>query len=194
MKKRIKKYKLGRHKAHKEALLSNLASSLILNEYIVTTESKAKACQQYIDKLISKAKDGSEHAMRQIEASLNDRISSDKIKEVIAQRYKDREGGYTRIVRIKRRKGDNAQLVKLFFIDAVLIREKKKVKVKKSKKQSQKKKVDKKVQDQRKGVFGRVRELREKMGSRKGEAKVREEDHGKRSSHPEGVQKTRSGI
>lgn len=193
MKKRIKKRKLGRDRAHRKALLSNMASSLILSEYIVTTEAKAKTCKQHIEKLISKGKRDPKHASRYMQRVLKDPLASQKIIEVLVKRFEDRNGGYTKIVKIKRRKGDNAKLVKLFFVGSEIVREKKKVRVKKSEKKETKKKAEKEQAEKKGGVLGKVKALRSKITSQRDDQKLRKEER-KRTTGQAGVQKTRSGI
>ncbi len=132
-------FKLGRTDAHRKATLRNLAAGLFEHGQITTTVPKAKAMQPFVEKIITKAKRGDMHSRRLIAAKLNDRIMADNeellernrygelrsgprflikhIMEEVAPRFKDRAGGYTRIVRIgKRRIGDSAELCVIQFV------------------------------------------------------------------------------
>jgi len=92
-------------------MMANLAASLFAAEAIETTEAKAKALRPYAEKLISKAKKGGLHQHRQIVAKLNgDQEMAQKLVDEIGPRYEDRPGGYTRILKIGSRKGDNAPM------------------------------------------------------------------------------------
>lgn len=113
MKKRIKGKKLGRSTSQRKALFKSLIQSLIMHEEIKTTESKAKAIRRLFDKLVTKSKAGSLHVRRQILAFLPDRKAANKLFDEIAPRFKKRAGGFTRFIRIGKRRGDNAMLVKM---------------------------------------------------------------------------------
>jgi large subunit ribosomal protein L17 len=103
--------RLGGSASHQRAMLANLAASLFAAEAIETTEAKAKALRPYAEKLISKAKKGGLHQHRQIVAKLNgDQEMAQKLVDEIGPRYEDRPGGYTRILKIGSRKGDNAPM------------------------------------------------------------------------------------
>ncbi|MFC1616410.1 50S ribosomal protein L17 [Patescibacteria group bacterium] len=117
MRHKVKKPKIGTDKSHRTALLRNLAMSLIIHEKIKTTSAKAKAVQPFVERLITKAKkENRVHAIREIEKLLQHRDSSKKIFEVLVDKYKDRNSGYTRITKMGFRKGDNAPLVQLEFV------------------------------------------------------------------------------
>jgi large subunit ribosomal protein L17 len=101
--------KLGRNATHRLALYRNLARALVLSEHgrIITTVEKAKEARRFIDKLITLAKKGSLHARRLALARLHDRAVIDKLFKEIGPRFKDRPGGYTRVIkRQERRLGD----------------------------------------------------------------------------------------
>jgi large subunit ribosomal protein L17 len=103
--------RLGGSASHQRAMMANLAASLFAAEAIETTEAKAKALRPYAEKLISKAKKGGLHQHRQIVAKLNgDQEMAQKLVDEIGPRYEDRPGGYTRILKIGSRKGDNAPM------------------------------------------------------------------------------------
>ncbi|CAE10718.1 50S ribosomal protein L17 [Wolinella succinogenes] len=108
--------KLGRTSAHRKALLKNLAIALVENQKIETTVIKAKELQSYIEKLITKASEGSFNAHRAVFAHLQDKNATNKLVVEIAPKYSDRKGGYTRIVRTRLRKGDAAPLA---FIELI---------------------------------------------------------------------------
>ena len=106
-----KRNKLGRDSAHRKALLSNLSKEIIEHERIKTSQAKAKAAKPEIEKLITLGKRGDLHARRQALSVLRqDKFAVHKLFEEIAPRYEDRQGGYTRIVKIAPRKGDNAPM------------------------------------------------------------------------------------
>ncbi|WP_200763203.1 50S ribosomal protein L17 [Nitrosophilus alvini] len=108
--------KLGRTSSHRKALLKNMAIALIMNEKIETTVAKAKTLRSYIEKLITKAKAGDFNAHREVYAYLQDKAATKKLVEELAPRYNERNGGYTRIVRTRIRRGDAAPMA---FIELV---------------------------------------------------------------------------
>ncbi|MFC1678884.1 50S ribosomal protein L17 [Elusimicrobiota bacterium] len=97
--------KLGRTTAHRRALLRNMAVSLFLHERVKTTVTKAKELRSFAEKIITKAKHGKH---REVRRDIHDRVAYKKLFEVLAQRYQDRPGGYTQILRLDNRVGDNA--------------------------------------------------------------------------------------
>ncbi len=108
--------KLGRTSSHRKALHKNLAIALIMSERIETTVAKAKSLRSYIEKLITKARVGDFNAHREVFAHLQDKEATKKLMNEIAPRYKDRNGGYTRIIRTRTRRGDAAPMA---FIELV---------------------------------------------------------------------------
>jgi len=98
--------KLGRTGSHRRALMSNMATSLFLHEQIKTTVTKAKELKTYAEKIITLAKHGNHYQVRR---HLNNRQVYKKLFEVIAVRYQNRPGGYTQLLRLGRRLGDNAE-------------------------------------------------------------------------------------
>lgn len=109
--------KLGRDNKHRRSMLATLTKQLIENERIVTTETRAKEVRKCFDKMVTYGKNGSLVSRRLALAFLhNDEACVNKIFNDIAPRYKDRNGGYTRIVKMKERKGDNALLVILELV------------------------------------------------------------------------------
>ena len=109
--------KLGRDNKHRRSMLATLTKQLIMNEKIVTTETRAKEVRKYFDKMITYGKDGSLVSRRLALAFLhNDEACVAKVFGDLANRYKERNGGYTRIVKYKERKGDNALTVILELV------------------------------------------------------------------------------
>jgi len=108
-----KKKKLNRDTKHRKALFKNLIQALILNEKIKTTEAKAKTIKPLVDRLISKAKGSSLHIRRQILAFLPTRMAAHKLIDEVAPRFKEQIGGFTKMIRLGRRKGDNTVMVEL---------------------------------------------------------------------------------
>lgn len=103
--------RLGGSSSHQRAMMANLAASLFAAEAIETTEAKAKALRPYAEKLITKAKKGGLHRHRQLVSSLNgDQEMAQKLIDEIGPRYEDRPGGYTRILKLGPRNGDNAPM------------------------------------------------------------------------------------
>ena len=111
MRHKKRRYKLGRTTAHRKATLENLTASLFRHGRIQTTVTKAKAASRLADHLITLAKRADLHATRQIVARLKCRDLTRKLVKEIAPSAKERQGGYTRILRYKNRAGDGAQLV-----------------------------------------------------------------------------------
>ena len=112
-----KRNKLGRDAAHRKALLSNLSKEIIEHERIKTSQAKAKAAKPEIEKLITLGKRGDLHARRQALSTLRqDKFAVHKLFEEIAPRYAEREGGYTRIVKIGPRKSDSTEMVFLELV------------------------------------------------------------------------------
>ena len=111
------RHKLSRDAAHRKALLANLCIEVIDHERIKTTEAKAKAVKPEIEKLITLGKRGDLHARRQALSVLRqDKFAVHKLFEEIAPRYEDRQGGYTRIVKIGPRKSDSTEMVFLELV------------------------------------------------------------------------------
>ena len=110
--------KLGREKDQRNALVRSLLEALIINESIETTQSKAKEIRPTIEKLVTKAKKGDLHNRRQVISSLNTKESAHKLVDDIAKRYATRNGGYVRITSTRLRRGDNAQLARIEFVEA----------------------------------------------------------------------------
>jgi large subunit ribosomal protein L17 len=110
MKHRVVGRRLDRTTEHRTAMLKNMVTSLLRHERIVTTTPKAKELKRFADKVITLAKRGTPHARRLAHVEVRDVEVLNKLFDTIAERFKARPGGYTRIVRVGRRAGDNAEM------------------------------------------------------------------------------------
>lgn len=108
---------LGRTASHRKAMLSNMASSLILHKRISTTVAKAKALRKYIEPLITKSKTDSSHSRRVVFSYLQDKESIKILFDEISEKVNDRPGGYTRIIKTENRLGDNADMCIMELVD-----------------------------------------------------------------------------
>ncbi len=108
---------LGRTASHRKAMLSNMASSLILHKRISTTVAKAKALRKYIEPLITKSKTDSSHSRRVVFSYLQDKESIKILFDEISEKINDRPGGYTRIIKTENRLGDNADMCIMELVD-----------------------------------------------------------------------------
>ena len=124
MRHRIAGHTLGRQAGPRKALIRNLIKELYKHERITTTETKARAIRSDAEKLITKAKHGMSgrvdrvHAQRQVVAFLDDKTPAKKVFDDFAPRYADRNGGYTRMIKIGPRQGDAANMVILELVDS----------------------------------------------------------------------------
>ena len=109
--------KLGRHSAHRTAMFANMCASLIKHEQIITTLPKAKELRPIVEKLVTLGKKGGLSARRQAISEMRDISMVKKLFDVIAPRYKGRDGGYTRVLKAGFRHGDNAAVAVIEFID-----------------------------------------------------------------------------
>jgi len=116
MRHKKKTIKLGREKGPRKAMLSNLATSVILYEKVTTTVSKAKAVRPMVERLVTRGKMKSLHNKRMLERDLPEMKAVRKLMDVLGPRYKDRPGGYTRITKLAERKGDGATMAKIEFV------------------------------------------------------------------------------
>ncbi len=117
MRHNIKRRKLNRTASHRKALFMNLANALIKHEQIVTTLPKAKELKSVIDKLITLGKKGTLAHRRRAFAQLRDDAMVAKLFDTLAQRYKDRPGGYSRVLKAGFRKGDMAPVAVIELVD-----------------------------------------------------------------------------
>ena len=109
--------KLNRTSSHRKAMFANMAASLIKHEQIVTTLPKAKEMKPIIDKLITLGKRGDLHARRQAISQIRDAAMVAKLFETLGERYKDRSGGYSRVLKAGFRYGDNAPMAVIELVD-----------------------------------------------------------------------------
>jgi large subunit ribosomal protein L17 len=108
---------LGRKTAHRKAMLSNMASSLIQHKRIATTLAKAKALQVYVEPLLTKSKDDTTHSRRTVFSHLQNKEVVTELFQNVSPKIADRPGGYTRILRTGFRQGDNAEMCIIELVD-----------------------------------------------------------------------------
>ena len=108
---------LGRKSGHRKAMLSNMASSLILKKRIETTEAKAKALKPYLEPLVTKSKEDTTHSRRVVFSYLKDKEAVAELFRTIAPKVADRPGGYLRILHTGFRSGDASEMVLVEFVD-----------------------------------------------------------------------------
>lgn len=112
---------LGRQAPHRAAMLSNMATSLILNKRINTTLAKAKALRKYVEPLITRSKDDSTHSRRMAFKYLQDKPAVIELFREVGPKVADRPGGYTRIIKLQNRLGDNAEMCMMELVDFNLL-------------------------------------------------------------------------
>ena len=117
MKHNIKNKKLNKTTSHRKAMFMNMSNALIKHEQITTTLAKAKELRKFIEKIITLGKKGDLLSRRKSISVLQDKNMSKKVFEVLADRYKTRSGGYTRIIKLGNRFGDNAPTAVIEFVD-----------------------------------------------------------------------------
>jgi large subunit ribosomal protein L17 len=108
---------LGRTSSHRKAMLSNMATSLILHKRITTTTAKAKALRTFVEPLITKSKEDSTHSRRVVFSYLKDKTAVAELFREVSPKIAERPGGYTRILKIGNRIGDNADMCILELVD-----------------------------------------------------------------------------
>lgn len=113
----ISQRKLSRKSGHRKALFRNMAAALIKHEQIMTTLPKAKELRPYVEKLVTLAKRGGLSNRRLAMTRLQDETQLKKLFDVLAERYSDRDGGYTRIIKAGYRDSDSAQMAIIEFVD-----------------------------------------------------------------------------
>lgn len=106
----------GGSSQHQKLMMANLVASLIAAEGITTTEAKAKALRPIAEKMITKARKGGLHNHRRVVKFLGDREMASKLFDEIGPRYEDRQGGYTRIIKLGPRQGDNAPMARIELV------------------------------------------------------------------------------
>ena len=117
MRHKISKRKLNRTSSHRKALLANMAVALIKHEQIVTTLPKAKELSPYVEKLITLGKKGDLNARRKLYSIIPEKNWGAKVFDILAERYKERNGGYTRIMKAGFRYGDSAPMAVIELVD-----------------------------------------------------------------------------
>ena len=157
--------KLGRTKSHRKAMLANMAASLFMYHIIKTTEAKAKEVKKLAEKLITLAKQGDLHAHRQVYDVIKDRKLVKKLFNEIAPKLKDREGGYTRVLKLGIRRGDGASLS---VVELLIEKPPKEEKKGKKEKETKKAKAEKEAKPSK--------EKKEKIEAKAEKAKKKEEE------------------
>ena len=117
MKHNIKNKKLNKTSSHRKAMFMNLSNALIKHEQITTTLAKAKELKRFVEKIVTLGKKGDLLSRRKAVSILQDQKMSKKVFDVLAERYKARAGGYTRIIKLGNRFGDNAPTAVIEFVD-----------------------------------------------------------------------------
>ena len=117
MKHNIKNKKLNKTTSHRKAMFMNMSNALIKHEQITTTLAKAKELRRFVEKIITLGKKGDLLSRRKTISTLQDNKMSKKVFDVLADRYKNRTGGYTRIIKLGNRFGDNAPTAVIEFVD-----------------------------------------------------------------------------
>jgi len=118
MRHKVHTFKIGRTGAHRKAMLANMVSSLIEHGEIRTTITKAKEARRVADKMVTLGKKGDLHRRRLAVSKLRDKTAVKKLFDEIAPQYTERNGGYTRIIKLSRRLGDAAEMCILQFVEA----------------------------------------------------------------------------
>ncbi|MBP3942012.1 50S ribosomal protein L17 [Sphingobacteriaceae bacterium WQ 2009] len=108
---------LGRTDSHRKAMLANMATSLVLHKRIITTLAKAKALRKYVEPLITKAKNDTTHSRRTVFSYLKDKEAVTILFREISEKVATRPGGYTRIIKMENRLGDNAEMAFIELVD-----------------------------------------------------------------------------
>lgn len=130
---------LGRTNTHRKAMLANMASSLIEHKRINTTLAKAKALKQFVEPLVTRSKQDTTHNRRIVFRALRDKYAVTELFRTVSEKVGDRQGGYTRIIKLGNRLGDNADMALIEFVDFNDVYETEKPKKKKSRRRGAKK-------------------------------------------------------
>ena len=117
MRHNIQNKKLNKNSSHRKALFMNMSNALIKHEQITTTLPKAKELRRFVEKIVTLGKKGDLFSRRKTISILQDQKMSKKVFEVLAERYKNRSGGYTRIIKLGNRFGDNAPTAVIELVD-----------------------------------------------------------------------------
>ena len=117
MKHNIKNKKLNKNSSHRKAMFMNMSNALIKHEQITTTLAKAKELRRFVDKIVTLGKKGDLISRRKAISTLKDNKMTQKVFDILADRYKNRSGGYTRIIKLGNRFGDNAPTAVIEFVN-----------------------------------------------------------------------------
>ena len=117
MRHNIKNKKLNKTSSHRKAMFMNMSNALIKHEQITTTLAKAKELRRFVEKIVTLGKKGDLLSRRKAISILQDQKMSKKVFDILADRYKSRSGGYTRIIKLGNRFGDNAPTAVIEFVD-----------------------------------------------------------------------------
>ena len=117
MKHNIKNKKLNKTSSHRKAMFMNMSNALIKHEQITTTLAKAKELRRFVEKIVTLGKKGDLISRRKTISTLQDNKMTRKVFDILADRYKDRNGGYTRIIKLGNRFGDNAPTAVIELVD-----------------------------------------------------------------------------
>lgn len=117
MRHRVAGRKFGRNTGQRKALFKGLAVSLILNERVTTTEAKAKTIRPVVEKLVTMAREDTEHHRRLVMSRIGNETAMLKLFEVLGPRFEEQPGGYTRIYKVGQRKGDAASMAMIEFVE-----------------------------------------------------------------------------
>ena len=117
MKHNIKNKKLNKTSSHRKAMFMNMSNALIKHEQITTTLAKAKELRRFVEKIVTLGKKGDLISRRKTISTLQDNKMTRKVFDILADRYKNRSGGYTRIIKLGNRFGDNAPTAVIEFVD-----------------------------------------------------------------------------
>lgn len=183
--------KLGRTASHRKAMLANMAASLFMYQMIRTTDAKAKEVRRLAEKLITLAKKGGLHAHRQVYDVIKDRKLVKKLFDEIAPKLQDREGGYTRVLKLGTRRGDGAPLSVVELLIEKPPKEEKKGKKEKGEKKAKPEKV--KEAKVRKGKKEKIKPKAEEIQEAEEPEKKEAEAKGDDSSRDENVKSKESG-
>ena len=171
MRHRVAGRKLSRHTRHRELMFRNMLVSLLQHERIKTTLAKGKELRSWADKMISLGKQGTLHARRRAFALLRDKGIVKKLFDEIAPKFKDRQGGYTRVYRLGWRQGDGAPLSLVELVTYAVPEEKKKSTLKKAKEV-----LEKVTPKKKEKVEKKEKEKEKEKGKEKKEKKVKKEE------------------
>jgi large subunit ribosomal protein L17 len=171
--------KLSRNTGHRKALLRNLVRSVILSESIRTTTAKAKETRRVLEKLVTKARVGTLAARRLVHRTVRDQAALAKLFETIAPRFKERPGGYTRLIHLQNRPGDNAPMAILEFVEKTPKGEEPEKKESGQKKAAEKKPAPKKAKAAESGGDQGASETAEKKAPKQKKARKEKAEPGK---------------